>query len=163
MVIRHSKHGYLIKKQFLEENEYALRFFFLENFRFFVSLIGIFLIWIYSNILNAWWKYHNSSSFFISFFFYSFFLLGTLVVKGMTTWCIATMWTVLTGFFWSKVVHVVPIKRKSFSQIWTILVLLAQGGSCCPGQRKRYESDWTILGRWKILLLDNVPLDINLE
>ena len=70
-----------------------------------------------------------------------FFLLGTLVVKGMPTWCIATIWIVLIGFFWFKVVHVVPIKGKGFSQIWTVLVLLAQGGSCCLGQTKRYESD----------------------
>ena len=64
----------------------------------------------------------------------------------------------LTRLFWIKVICVVPVNGYGFSPIGIVLGLLAQRGSGCPSQGKRYESDGTALGQWKILLLGNVPL-----
>ena len=66
-------------------------------------------------------------------------------MECMLTGCIATMWIILTGLFWSKVICVVPVKRKSFNQIWTLWIFLAQSGSCCPSERKAFSQVWTIL------------------
>ena len=62
-------------------------------------------------------------------------------MEGIPTWCIAIIWIVLTGLFWSKVICVVPVKRKSFNQIWTLWILLAQSGSCCLSERKGFQSN----------------------
>ena len=43
----------------------------------------------------------------------------------------------------------VPVKGKGFSQIWIILELLAQSGSSCPNQEKKYELDWLSWGNGK--------------
>ena len=132
MAIRHLKHEYLIKKQFLEENELITSdFFFFENFRFLASLMGISLVWIYSNIPNAWWKDHNSFSIF-------FFRFRNLDCRGMLTWCIvATNVNCLDRFFWIRNgLCDVLVKGQSFNQVWTCLVFLARKGSSCPNEGK---------------------------
>ena len=54
MAIRHLKHNYLIKEQFLEENELITSDFLSREFQISrVFFMGISLVWIYSNILNA--------------------------------------------------------------------------------------------------------------
>ena len=96
----------------------------------------------------------------IIFFFISFILfrLGTLIVGDAN---LMAIWTVLIEFFWSKVVCIVLVKRQGFTQIWTVLVFLAQNGYIASVKGKDFSQIWTNLGGDKILLLGNVPLDIN--
>ena len=154
MALRHLKHRYLIKEQFLEEKWLITSDFFFESFKFLVSLMGISLVWIYSNIPNAWWKDHNS------FFHFFLFRLGTLIVGGcpldgnvdcFDKVLLGTKWFKLflskervllrlglSWDFWSKVFQVVPVKRK----VWVRLNCFKAMKSCF----------WI-----------NMPLDINRE
>ena len=139
MAIRHPKHGYLTKEQFLKKNWLITLDFSFSRFSSFSFLWwGFILFPWYSFACLDLFKYlermmeKNIILFFIISFFYSFFLLGILVVKGMPTWCIPTMWIVLIGFFWSKVICVVLVNGYGFSQIGIVLGLLAQRGSSCP-------------------------------
>ena len=109
MAIRHLKHKYLIKEQFLEENELiTLDFSFSKNFKFLVSFIGTSFVWIYSNIPNAWWKDHNSFSIFL-------FRLGTLIVGGY--WLDGNLYCFWHGFFGPKWFVLPESREKSMNQI----------------------------------------------
>ena len=138
MAIRHLKHRYLIKKQFLEEKWLITSDFFLfQEFQISHLFDGDFSCldsFKYPKcMMERSWKIIIlfSFSFFHSFFFF-LFRLGTLIVGDAN---LMAMWTVLTGFFWSKVICVVPVNGKGFSQIWIILELLAQSVSGCPSQK----------------------------
>ena len=109
------------------------RFFFFESFRFLASFMGISLVWIYSNIPNAWWKDHNS----FSIFSFLFFLFRNPNCKGTLTWYVATKWTVLTGSFGSEMVYVMFLsKDRVLVRFGLVLVFLAWKGSGCPNEGK---------------------------
>ena len=155
MAIRHLKHKYLIKEQFLEENELITSDFSFSRISDFLLLWWGFLLFGFIQISQM----HDGNIIILFPFFFFSFLVRNPDCGGMPTWWWCRLFW--QGFFGSKVVQIVPVKRKGFTQIWTVLIFLAQSGSGCPSWRKRYELDWTVLGWWRILLSGNVPLDIN--
>ena len=126
-----------LKSNSLKKMINHFRFFYFENFRFLISLMGISLVWIHSNIPNAWWKYHNS------IFHFFFFFRNPNCGDNDLIYCNNV--NCLDGFFWIRDVSCgIPVKGQSFNQVWICSGLFGLKGFRFPQWKEKMwvKLDW---------------------
>ena len=146
MAIRHLKHRYLIKKQFLEEKWLITSdFFSFSRVSDFSFLWWGFLLFGFIEISQM----HDGKIIILFPFF--FLKLGTLIV-GDVDLAFCNNVNCLDRFFWIRDgLCGVPVKGQSFNQVWTVLGLFGLKGFRLPQWRevlvkgKGFSQIWIIL------------------
>ena len=132
MAIRHLKHEYLIKKQFLEENELITSDFSFSRISDFSFLWWGFLLFGFIQISQM----HDGKIIILFSFF--LFRLGNLIVGDADLACCNNV-NCLDRFFWIRNgLCGVPVKGQSFNQVWTCLGLFGPKEFKLPSERKGY-------------------------